>query len=259
MRPIRRELMMIFQDPYASLNQRKRVGFIVAEALQVHKIGTPAEIKRRVQELLDVVGPQPGALQPLPARVLRRAAAADRRRPRARGQPEADRLRRAGVGARRLRAGADPQPAQGPAARLRPHVRLHRARPQRRPAHLRPGAGDVPRQGRRDRRRQPALRGAEAPVHGRAALGRADPEPRARPLRGRSCSRATCPTRSTRPRRAGSIRAARASGRATATSTRRSSAASAPGTARPATTRSSAGRCPARRSAGRTKKRSRPG
>ena len=59
MRPIRRELMMIFQDPYASLNQRKRVGFIVAEALQVHKIGTPAEIKRRVQELLDVVGLNP--------------------------------------------------------------------------------------------------------------------------------------------------------------------------------------------------------
>ena len=50
---------MIFQDPYASLNQRKRVGFIVAEALQVHKIGTPAEIKRRVQELLHVVGLNP--------------------------------------------------------------------------------------------------------------------------------------------------------------------------------------------------------
>ena len=59
MRPIRRELMMIFQDPYASLNQRKRVGFIVAEALQVHKIGTDAEIKRRVQELLEVVGLSP--------------------------------------------------------------------------------------------------------------------------------------------------------------------------------------------------------
>jgi oligopeptide/dipeptide ABC transporter ATP-binding protein len=56
MRPIRREMMMIFQDPYASLNPRKRVGFIVAEALQVHKIGTEAEIKRRVQELLEVVG-----------------------------------------------------------------------------------------------------------------------------------------------------------------------------------------------------------
>ena len=51
MRPIRREMMMIFQDPYASLNARKRVGFIVAEALEVHKLGTGAEIKRRVQEL----------------------------------------------------------------------------------------------------------------------------------------------------------------------------------------------------------------
>ena len=59
MRPIRREMMMIFQDPYASLNPRKRVGFIVGEALEVHKIGTEAEIKRRVQELLDVVGLNP--------------------------------------------------------------------------------------------------------------------------------------------------------------------------------------------------------
>jgi oligopeptide/dipeptide ABC transporter ATP-binding protein len=59
MRPIRREMMMIFQDPYASLNARKRVGFIVAEALEVHKLGTPAEVKRRVQELLEVVGLNP--------------------------------------------------------------------------------------------------------------------------------------------------------------------------------------------------------
>src|SRR5919109_805589 len=59
MRPLRRELMMVFQDPYASLNPRKRVGFIVAEALQVHKIGTEAEVKRRVQELLEVVGLNP--------------------------------------------------------------------------------------------------------------------------------------------------------------------------------------------------------
>jgi oligopeptide/dipeptide ABC transporter ATP-binding protein len=59
MRPIRREMMMVFQDPYASLNARKRVGFIVAEALDVHGIGTPAERKRRVQSLLEVVGLNP--------------------------------------------------------------------------------------------------------------------------------------------------------------------------------------------------------
>ena len=47
---------MIFQDPYASLNPRKRVGFIVAEPLEVHGVGTDAERKRRVQELLEVVG-----------------------------------------------------------------------------------------------------------------------------------------------------------------------------------------------------------
>jgi oligopeptide/dipeptide ABC transporter ATP-binding protein len=57
--PIRRELMMVFQDPYASLNPRKRVGFIIAEALDVHKIGTEAERKRRVQELLEIVGLNP--------------------------------------------------------------------------------------------------------------------------------------------------------------------------------------------------------
>jgi oligopeptide/dipeptide ABC transporter ATP-binding protein len=59
MRPIRREMTMIFQDPFASLNPRKRVGFIIGEALQVHKLGTAQEIKRRVQELLEVVGLNP--------------------------------------------------------------------------------------------------------------------------------------------------------------------------------------------------------
>src|SRR6476619_593859 len=48
MRPIRREMMMVFQDPFASLNGRKRVGFIISEALEVHGIGTAAENKKRV-------------------------------------------------------------------------------------------------------------------------------------------------------------------------------------------------------------------
>ena len=43
MRPIRREMMMVFQDPYASLNARKRVGAIISEPLEVHQIGTAAD------------------------------------------------------------------------------------------------------------------------------------------------------------------------------------------------------------------------
>jgi oligopeptide transport system ATP-binding protein len=59
MRPVRRDMMMIFQDPYASLNPRKRVGFIVGEPLQVHERRGEQEIKRRVQELLEIVGLNP--------------------------------------------------------------------------------------------------------------------------------------------------------------------------------------------------------
>jgi len=59
MRPIRRDMMMVFQDPYASLNARKRVGAIVGEPLEVHGIGTENDRKRRVQELLEIVGLNP--------------------------------------------------------------------------------------------------------------------------------------------------------------------------------------------------------
>ena len=176
MRPIRREMMMIFQDPYASLNPRKRVGFIVGEALEVHKIGTDGEIKRRVQELLEVVGLNPEHYNRFPHEFSGRPAPAHRRRARARGQPEADRLRRARLGARRLGAGADPQPAQGPAGRVRAHLHLHRARPQRRPAHLRPRDGHVPRQGRGDRRPRRALRASRS-IRTRARCSRRCPMP----------------------------------------------------------------------------------
>jgi oligopeptide transport system ATP-binding protein len=59
MRPIRREMMMVFQDPYASLNPRKRVGSIVGEPLDVHGIGAEKDRRRRVQELLEIVGLNP--------------------------------------------------------------------------------------------------------------------------------------------------------------------------------------------------------
>ncbi len=56
LRPVRRELQMVFQDPYASLNPRKRVGAIISDPLRIHRVGNRTQIKKRVLELLDVVG-----------------------------------------------------------------------------------------------------------------------------------------------------------------------------------------------------------
>ncbi len=59
LRPLRQELQIIFQDPYASLNPRHTVGRIVAMPLQVNRITPPGGVKARVQELLELVGLNP--------------------------------------------------------------------------------------------------------------------------------------------------------------------------------------------------------
>ncbi|HEY1623739.1 MAG TPA: oligopeptide/dipeptide ABC transporter ATP-binding protein [Streptosporangiaceae bacterium] len=61
LRPIRHQLQMIFQDPYASLNPRRRVGDIVAEPLRVHGSGDEKAIQRRIGELFDLVKLDPSA------------------------------------------------------------------------------------------------------------------------------------------------------------------------------------------------------
>ncbi len=58
LRPLRRQMQMIFQDPFASLNPRKRIGQIIGEPMQLHGLADGAELKRRVQDLLDRVGLQ---------------------------------------------------------------------------------------------------------------------------------------------------------------------------------------------------------
>src|SRR3989304_3054060 len=55
----RRDMQIVFQDPHASLNPRMTVGTIVGEPLVIHHIGTRAERKERVRELLDLVGLNP--------------------------------------------------------------------------------------------------------------------------------------------------------------------------------------------------------
>ncbi|KZD09434.1 ABC transporter ATP-binding protein, partial [Oceanibaculum pacificum] len=59
MRAMRREMQIIFQDPYASLNPRMTVGDIIAEPLEVHRIVSGKAKRERVEELLKVVGLSP--------------------------------------------------------------------------------------------------------------------------------------------------------------------------------------------------------
>lgn len=60
MKAMRRDMQMIFQDPYASLNPRFTVTDIIGEALDIHGLaGSRAERKKRVEELLDMVGLNP--------------------------------------------------------------------------------------------------------------------------------------------------------------------------------------------------------
>ena len=55
LRKLRRDMQIIFQDPYASLNPRMTIGDIIREPLDIHKIGTPKERLERVRELLNLV------------------------------------------------------------------------------------------------------------------------------------------------------------------------------------------------------------
>jgi oligopeptide transport system ATP-binding protein len=59
LRPFRREMQMIFQDPYASLNPRKRVGQILEDPFRIHRSGSARDIRKSVQQLLEVVGLSP--------------------------------------------------------------------------------------------------------------------------------------------------------------------------------------------------------
>jgi oligopeptide transport system ATP-binding protein len=67
MRPYRRGMQMIFQDPYGSLNSRRRVGSIIGDPLAIHNIAKGDERKKLVQGLMEVVGLNPEHFNRFPA------------------------------------------------------------------------------------------------------------------------------------------------------------------------------------------------
>ena len=66
LRGLRRRMQIIFQDPYGSLNPRMRVGNIVGEGLAIHRLGSRAERRDRVHQLLELVGLPPAAARRYP-------------------------------------------------------------------------------------------------------------------------------------------------------------------------------------------------
>jgi oligopeptide/dipeptide ABC transporter ATP-binding protein len=67
LRRLRREIQMIFQDPYSSLNPRKRVGAIIGDPFEIHGLADGKELKKRVQELMETVGLNPEHYNRFPA------------------------------------------------------------------------------------------------------------------------------------------------------------------------------------------------
>ncbi len=67
MRPLRSKMQMIFQDPYGSLNPKRRVGSIIGDPFAIHGLARGDERKRRVQELMELVGLNPEHFNRFPA------------------------------------------------------------------------------------------------------------------------------------------------------------------------------------------------
>src|SRR5262249_30186440 len=67
LRALRRDIQIIFQDPYASLNPRMSVGAIIGEALTIHRLAkTRQAVEERIADLLETVGPKAAHTRPYP-------------------------------------------------------------------------------------------------------------------------------------------------------------------------------------------------
>ena len=190
------------------MNPRLPAGTIVGEPLENFGIARGKERDERVAAAVRAGRAAARRDAQVRARILGRPAPAARHRQGAVGQPRRDRGRRAGLGARRLGAGAGAEPADRPAGGAGPRLSLHQPRSRGDAAHQPSHRRDVSRPHRRARR--PSARCSPSrciPTPRRCC------RPRPRPIRGapsasgRSC-RATCRARPTRRPAAISTRAA---------------------------------------------------
>ena len=125
LRQKRRDLQLMFQDPYSSLDPRMRVGAIIKEPLSIQHIGSRQQQQDRVLRAARRGRPAAQRGRALPARVLRRAAAADRAGPGAHPEPGGHRRRRAGQRPGRVDPGAGAQPDEATAGRPWPDPHRH--------------------------------------------------------------------------------------------------------------------------------------
>ncbi len=123
---------MVFQDPVDSLNPRRSVEGTRRRLAAPAEL-TPGEVSAADRRALARIALDPSILRPPPQPAVRRSGAAGRDRPGARARPRPRRLRRADLGARRHRAGADPRADRATDRRPRAQIGLHLARPGHRP------------------------------------------------------------------------------------------------------------------------------
>ena len=150
LRPLRREMQVVFQDPFGSLSPRMSVGQIVGEGLELHRIGDGAAGRRAmVAAILKEVGLDPADQDRYPHEF---SGGQRQRISIARAMVLRPALRRAGradLGARHVGPGADRRPVARPAAPPRPGLPVHQPRPARDPRHEPRGRGDEGRRGGR--------------------------------------------------------------------------------------------------------------